>query len=160
MADDDAPEPTPKKTRAKGDLPFSEDTDKLDGRAWNRKPLYVLGVVLLVVVVVVAIVLAGEDLSGDDGGNDGTIPTVASTTTTTAPTTTTTSTTAPPATVALPDPGDPCSPEEGLPDCIDPDGDGSYVYLLNGADCLAGTTNPEDCIDRDNDGDAGPAQST
>src|SRR5690349_8275745 len=131
MADETPePEPTPKGSRrSKEALPFSEDSEELDGRAWNRKPLVVIGVVLAVIVVVVVIVLAGNNLAsdGDDGGGDGTVPPPIQTTTTTSttePPLTTTATTTPPTTEPSIRPGDPCSPEEGDPDCIDPEGDG------------------------------------
>ena len=52
-------------------------------------------------------------------------------------------------------PGDPCSLEEGSPDCIDPDGDGEGVYLLGGADCVAMYADASFCADLDGDGYAG-----
>ncbi|HEX7131978.1 MAG TPA: hypothetical protein VF228_05350, partial [Iamia sp.] len=52
-------------------------------------------------------------------------------------------------------PGDPCSLEEGSPDCIDPDGDGEGVYLLGGADCVASAPDVSLCEDLDGDGYAG-----
>jgi hypothetical protein len=52
-------------------------------------------------------------------------------------------------------PGDPCSLEEGSPDCIDPDGDGEGVYLLGGADCVASAPDVASCEDLDGDGYAG-----
>ena len=73
------------------------------------------------------------------------------TTKTTEPTTTTTTTT----TVPPLQPGDPCSPEEGDPDCIDPEGDGSYVYLTGGAECIENAPDPSACADEDGDGIAG-----
>ena len=159
---DETPEPTPKKSRRdKEVLPFSEDADELDGRAWNRKPLYVIGAVLLIVAVVVVIILAGNDLASDgDDGPDGTVPpvptTTTSTTTTEPPLTTTSSTAPPPPTEPGIRPGDPCSTEEGDPDCIDPEGDGSFTLIVGGAECLENTTNPLACADNDGDGDAGP----
>jgi hypothetical protein len=162
---DETPEPTPKKSRRdKEVLPFSEDADQLDGRAWNRKPLVVVGVVLLIAAVVVAIVLAGNDLAsdGDDGG-DGTVPAPVLATTTTTTSTTEPPLTAPPATLPPPTtegalrPGDPCSPEEGNPDCIDPEGDGLFHLIIGGAECLETATDPMACADNDGDGDAGPA---
>ncbi|HEY8058188.1 MAG TPA: hypothetical protein VID94_05530 [Acidimicrobiales bacterium] len=53
------------------------------------------------------------------------------------------------------EPGDPCSPEEGLADCIDPDGDGNYVYLIGGGDCVSVRPDPSTCADLDGDGIAG-----
>jgi hypothetical protein len=50
-------------------------------------------------------------------------------------------------------PGQPCTPGSS-PDCIDPEGDGSYVYLLWGADCMAIFNGPL-CSDLDGDGKAG-----
>ncbi len=163
---DDAPEQQPKATkRGKEALPFSEDTDALDGRAWNRKPLYVLGVVLAIAVAIALILLGANSLSGgddDDGGvaDGGPVATTTTTAppTTTTPPTTTPPTTRPPATTAAPTtvPDNACSPEEGQPDCVDPDGDGDYEIIVGGGSCLATVTNPRDCIDTDNDGAAGP----
>jgi hypothetical protein len=120
-----------------------------------------------VIIAVLAFVL----LSGGDDDEDPddttttssatTAPTTTSTTSTTTSTTTTTTTTAPPATTVAPTanalaPGDPCSPEEGSPDCIDPEGDGSYTYLIGGAQCLAENPGgPAICSDLDGDGRAG-----
>lgn len=53
------------------------------------------------------------------------------------------------------EPGDPCSLEEGVPDCIDPDGDGQGEYLIGGADCIANSPGPGACADLDGDGKAG-----
>jgi hypothetical protein len=167
MADEtpDAPEPTPKKKgRDKAALPFSEDAETLDGRAWNRKPLVVAAVVIVAVVVIALVVLAGNDLAseGDDGGGDGTVPPPPTTTTTIAPTTTsttTTSTTAPPPTTGPvgPQPGDACAPNGDIPDCVDPDGDGNYQIVTGGDECLRTADDPLECNDNDGDGDAGPA---
>jgi hypothetical protein len=52
-------------------------------------------------------------------------------------------------------PGDPCSLEEGLPDCIDPDGDGEGIYLTGGSDCAARAPDISLCEDLDGDGVAG-----
>lgn len=52
-------------------------------------------------------------------------------------------------------PGDPCSLEEGVPDCIDPDGDGEGVYLIDGAECAATAPDIIACEDLDGDGVAG-----
>jgi hypothetical protein len=52
-------------------------------------------------------------------------------------------------------PGDPCSLEEGLPDCIDPDGDGEGTYLVDGSDCAATAPDISVCEDLDGDGVAG-----
>jgi len=159
MADDEAPEPTPPKRRDKGELPFSEDSDRLDGRAWNRKPLVVLGVVLAVAAAIALLIFGFNSATSDDGGSEVVdVPVTRQTTTTTSTTTTsttTTSTTAPPPTTTAP-PTNACSPEEGDPDCIDPDGDGDYELIVGGASCLATTENPRDCIDTDDDGAAGP----
>jgi hypothetical protein len=163
---DETPEPTPKRSRKdKEALPFSEDTEQLDGRAWNRKPLVVIGVVIAAVIVIAVIVLAGNDLASDGGGggSDGTvpapIPTTTTTTSTTQPPLTTTSTTTPPPTTEDDgiDPGDECSPEEGNPDCVDPEGDGVYNLIIGAAECLETATDPITCADNDGDGDAGPA---
>lgn len=52
-------------------------------------------------------------------------------------------------------PGEPCSLEEGAPDCIDPDGDGEGVYLIAGNDCMASAPDVALCEDLDGDGYAG-----
>jgi hypothetical protein len=52
-------------------------------------------------------------------------------------------------------PGDPCSIEEGDPDCIDPDGDGEGVYLIDGGECAATAPDIVACEDLDGDGVAG-----
>jgi hypothetical protein len=165
---DETPEPTPpkksKRAKEKEALPFSEDSDQLDGRAWNRKPLVVLGVLVLVAAVVVAIVLAGNDLTSDgddgDGGSD-VPPPIQTTTTTAAPTTTTsttTSTTTPTTTTAGGlVAGMVCTPIPEIPDCIDPEGDGQYNLIAGGAECLETAAEPLACADNDGDGDAGPA---
>jgi hypothetical protein len=128
------------------------------------------------VVAVAALVLAG---CGSDDGEDestaGDSPTTeaAETTTTTEAATTTedpdveTSASEPEdeATTSVPttsaptegtlSPGDPCSLEEGSPDCIDPDGDGEGVYLIGGAECAANAPDISICEDLDGDGEAG-----
>jgi hypothetical protein len=113
--------------------------------------------------------------SGGDGTTSSDAPSSDATatdeaTTTEAPTTTeaqattstappTTSTTEPATTSTEPanglSPGDPCSLEEGSPDCIDPDGDGEGTYLIGGADCMANAPDPALCTDLDGDGRAG-----
>jgi hypothetical protein len=57
-------------------------------------------------------------------------------------------------------PGEPCSLDEGVPDCIDPDGDGEGVYLIAGNDCMASAPDPALCEDLDGDGYAGYPDST
>ncbi len=52
-------------------------------------------------------------------------------------------------------PGDPCELGQGIPDCIDPDGDGQGVYLVGGDDCIATAVHPSVCEDLDGDGVAG-----
>ena len=111
------------------------------------------------------VLLAGCGSSG--GGDDATTTaavtstTAAMTTTTAAPTTTAavTSTTAATPTSTEPSnglkPGDPCSLEEGSPDCIDPEGDGTGTYLIGGAACIAELPDPAMCTDLDGDGKAG-----
>ena len=84
-------------------------------------------------VLAVLVLLAGG--CGDDSGDEASVDTT---------------TTAPPI-----EPGDPCSPEEGLPDCIDPEGDGTYVYLIDGGDCVSVRPDPSTCADLDGDGIAG-----
>ena len=160
---DETPEPTPKRSRRDKDLPFAEDAEQLDGRAWNRKPLYLVGVLLLIAAVVVAIVLAGNDLASEgDDGDQATVPPPIETTTTTTETTTTTSTTtsttAPPSTTGLGGlrPGLSCTPIPEIPDCIDPEGDGRYNLVTGGAECVQAADDPLECADNDGDGDAGP----
>jgi hypothetical protein len=51
-------------------------------------------------------------------------------------------------------PGAPCA-QGSSPDCIDPFGDGSFVYLLGGADCMASPIGGPSCADLDHDGYAG-----
>lgn len=75
------------------------------------------------------------------------------TTTTTAAATTTTDPSVDPETGLKP--GDPCSLEEGVPDCIDPDGDGEGTYLIAGNDCMASAPDVALCEDLDGDGYAG-----
>ncbi len=100
--------------------------------------------------------------NGDGGGNDSAAEstTTSTTTSTTASTTTTPPTTAAPATTTRPTRpgmkyGQPCR-KGSHPDCIDPEGDGSYTYLEGGADCKR--NNKADaalCSDLDGDGEAG-----
>ena len=52
-------------------------------------------------------------------------------------------------------PGEPCSKEEGSPDCIDADGDGEGVILLGGEECVAMYADESFCEDTDGDGFAG-----
>ena len=119
-------------------------------------------------MLVGAVAVAGLALLGcssDDDGADTTIatttaqPTAASptsaapgTTASTPPTTVaTTSTSAPiPTTV----PGSSCV-EGSSRDCIDPLGDGVFVYLIGGGDCIAAVPDPAICADLDGDGYAG-----
>ena len=107
---------------------------------------------------------------GDDGDTTTITTEVTSTTTTTVPTTVTTATTTAPTTVTtgggattssspantLPAliPGRPCAPGSD-PDCVDPDGTGQYVYLIGGAQCMAGPLAGPLCSDLDGDGRAG-----
>jgi hypothetical protein len=89
-------------------------------------------------------------------------PTSASTSTTAGSSATTTApsptTTAPigPTSTAQPGltPGAPCA-QGSSPDCIDPYGDGQFVYLLGGADCMASPIGGPSCADLDEDGYAG-----
>ena len=50
--------------------------------------------------------------------------------------------------------GQPCAPGSD-PDCIDPEGDGTYVFLIGGAACMAGPLSGLSCSDLDGDGRAG-----
>ena len=131
-------------------------------------------VLLVCGALVATTVFTGCGSEGSDGGSGSTATTVSETTSTSEATTTTddalpvppsaattprmtapftvppsTSTTAP----ALV-PGQPCTPGSS-PDCIDPLGDGSYVYLLGGADCIAIFDSDGLCSDLDGDGVAG-----
>jgi hypothetical protein len=123
-------------------------------------------------VAVTALVLAG--CGSDDGdestGGEATTETTAGESTETGPATTeapssdpTTSsspedggesTTAPDTGTDLA-PGDPCSLEEGVADCIDPDGDGEGTYLTDGDECAATAPDISVCEDLDGDGVAG-----
>jgi hypothetical protein len=51
-------------------------------------------------------------------------------------------------------PGQPCTPGSS-PDCISPEADGQYVYLIGGAACMAGPLGGPMCSDLDGDGRAG-----
>jgi hypothetical protein len=81
--------------------------------------------------------------------------TTSSTTSTSTPTSETTETTGSttPSTTRPLLPGDPCELGSN-PDCIDPDGDGNGVYLINGGACIAALP-VELCADLDGDGVAG-----
>lgn len=141
-----------------GGLPYAggDDEDLGGDRPWYQKPGTLIGVIVLVALAVLAVVLlsGGDDKAEPDTTTSTTTSTTAPTTTTTSTTSTTstTTTTAPPPTG---EPGLPCSPEEGSPDCIDPEGDGTYVYLINGAECIGANADPATCIDSNNDGVAG-----
>lgn len=139
------------KARA-ADMPYHDEKRLGDEtpfyRRWALPLLLVLGV--LAVAGLFLFLNGGED----DEPTTTTETTAPPTTTTTAVTTTTVP---PPTTIDDIDPGEPCSPEEGLPDCIDPDGDGASTYVPGGADCLAAQpADPLDCADNDGDGQAGP----
>ena len=115
------------------------------------------GVLLLCATLVAITVLTGCGSEGPDGGGGSSAPTVTGSTSTGEVTTTTDDApavppsaattprmtapfTVPPPTTSstalAPVPGQPCTPGSS-PDCIDPEGDGSYVYLLGGAGCTA-----------------------
>lgn len=51
-------------------------------------------------------------------------------------------------------PGAACEPGSHA-DCIDPEGDGTYVWLIGGADCMASPVGGPMCADLDGDGHAG-----
>lgn len=138
------------KARA-ADMPYHDEKRLGDEtpvyRRWALPLLLVLGV--LAVAGLFLFLTGGED---DE-------PTTTTETTAPPTTTTTTTTTSPPPTVTVDDrdPGDSCSPEDGLADCIDPEGDGDFRYLPGGDDCLAaGPADPLDCADNDGDGNSGP----
>jgi hypothetical protein len=82
--------------------------------------------------------------------------TVPSTTSTTATGATGSTSSASPSTATIPAlvPGEPCLPGSD-PDCIDPFGDGQYVYLIGGAECMASPIGGSMCADLDGDGRAG-----
>jgi len=109
---------------------------------------------------IAVLLLAGA--CGDDAETEAPTTTVEETTTSSVETTTST-TAEPQATTTSTtegeaglEPGDPCSLEEGDPDCIDPDNDGEGTYLIGGAECMATfADSPELCTDLDGDGVAG-----
>ena len=121
---------------------------------------------------VVALACAGlMALAGCSGSSDtassttsSTVPRTSTTPSTSAAPTTTAPTTTPPTTTssgvtpptATPgfDPGQPCTAGSS-PDCIDPEGDGTFVYLIGGADCMASPLSESVCADLDGDGFAG-----
>ena len=120
-----------------------------------------------VVLVAVVTALTFGFSCGDDDESDTTTTTSTPSATSLGVTTTAaspgaTSTKPPPATTtgatiapATPDFGDDCQ-LGGLPDCIDPDGDGQGTYLKGGAACMANLPSaPELCSDLDGDGTAG-----
>lgn len=124
----------------------------------------------LVALALAALVVSGCSSGGSDSpgstttttkASTATTTTAAGTATTTAPAKTTTTvaktTTTDPSVdpVTGLKPGDECSPEEGSPDCIDPDGDGTSTYLIAGNDCMASAPDPALCEDLDGDGYAG-----
>ena len=133
------------------------------------------GVLLLCATLVAITVLTGCGSEGPDGGGGSSAPTVTGSTSTGEVTTTTDDApavppsaattprmtapfTVPPPTTSstalAPVPGQPCTPGSS-PDCIDPEGDGSYVYLLGGAGCTASPIAGGSCGDLDGDGRAG-----
>ena len=82
---------------------------------------------------------------------------VAPETTASAPPTTPPTTAAPtPTSAPIPTtvPGSSCV-EGSSRDCIDPLGDGGFVYLIGGGDCIAAVPDPAICADLDGDGYAG-----
>ena len=108
---------------------------------------------LLGVVATLAFVLVGA--SCDDGDSGGTVSTTTSTTA--APTSTTTaasSTTSATTPTTQPPYGSACA-KGSHPDCVDPDSDGQYEYLKNGARCMNGMGDSGLCSDLDGDGVAG-----
>ncbi len=48
-------------------------------------------------------------------------------------------------------PGGPCT-EGQDPDCVDPDGDGRFTYIVRGGTCLVERKDPDRCLDADGDG--------
>ncbi len=75
-------------------------------------------------------------------------------TTTAAPTTTATPTTTAAPVIPATVPGSACV-EGSSRDCIDPFGDGQFVYLIGGGDCIVAMPDPAICADLDGDGYAG-----
>lgn len=151
----DGPDPVPPAANTAGgraratDMPYHDEKRLGDETPFYRR--WALPLLLVLVVVAIAALFFVLN-SGEDE------PAPTSTTTTAPPTTTTTTTTtSPPPTVTADtlDPGESCSPEEGLPDCIDPEGDGTYVYLIDGGDCISVRPDPATCADLDGDGIAG-----
>jgi len=128
---------------------------------------------IVALVAVAALVLAGcgsDDGDDESTGAESTAETTAGESTETEPATTEASTSDPTTSSSPEDggespsdsdpitaivPGDPCSLEEGVPDCIDPDGDGEGTYLTDGAECVANAPDIIVCADLDGDGVAG-----
>ena len=108
---------------------------------------FLLGVVEAMALVVAGGACSDSDDSGDTGSTTTTTAGVATTTATTPASSATTATTQPPY-------GSACA-AGSHPDCIDPDGDGSYEYLKNGAACMQRLGESGLCSDLDGDGVAG-----
>jgi hypothetical protein len=104
--------------------------------------------VLAAMAIVLVVSCGGDDPGPEDTGSTTTTTALASTTTATSSTTSTTAT----PTTRLPY-GSACAPGSH-PDCIDPDGDGRYEYLKDGAECMR-TLGGGLCSDLDGDGVAG-----
>jgi hypothetical protein len=110
-------------------------------------------------------VVAGCSGSSDSGGSDVTTTTITTTIATltvpslatipesTVPPASQTTGSTPVTTVPLV-PGQPCTPGSS-PDCISPENDGHYVYLIGGAACMASPIGGPMCADLDGDGNAG-----
>jgi hypothetical protein len=125
------------------------------------------------VLLVGALALLAGCSGSEDGRDAGTTTTTAATTTVTTPVPGPTVTTDPPTTDRPPSsettvpngsvppttvpnlvPGEPCTAGSD-PDCIDPFGDGSFVYLIGGAACMSSPVGGAMCADLDRDGRAG-----
>jgi hypothetical protein len=106
---------------------------------------------LVRLVAVPALLLAGAACDdGDSGGTGSTTTSAAATSTTTAASSTSSATTA----TTLAPYGSACA-KGSHPDCIDPDGDGKYELLKNGAQCMQRLGDSGLCSDLDGDGVAG-----
>jgi hypothetical protein len=114
------------------------------------------------VLLVGGLALVAACSSDGDGGTTTTtgVPTTTAvpSTSSSAPTTTSsggsTTSSSPVNTLPVLMPGQACAPGSD-PDCIDPEGNGQYVYLIGGAACMASPIGGAMCSDLDGDGRAG-----
>jgi len=144
----DGPDPDPPAANTAGgkaratDMPYHDEKRLGDETPFYRR--WALPLLLIIGVAAVAALFFMLEIGQDDEPTN-------TTTETTAPLTTTTTTI-----VDNRVPGDPCEPDDDLPDCIDPDLDGEFTYIPGGEACLPTAADSIDCADNDGDGDAGP----